>query len=88
MAFTTTNGELTVFGNKRIFTCNFVNDSGSTGGEVVTGLSTVEKILIGHSGSAVVGNAPVYNETLPLNEGSVTVVTDADTSGTFMAIGL
>ena len=90
MSFATSRTETTVFGNKRVFMCDFVSDSGTTGGDITTGLSTVERVLFGHKGSSVVASAPVYNETLPLTNtgGVVTIVTVADTAGTFMAIGV
>lgn len=88
MAFTSTvtrEGELmgrlkTVFGT-------FANNGGSTGGEVVTNLKRVLFFSAQHTGAAVVVSAPVANETFPLDQSDVTLVTVADTSGIWSAIG-
>ena len=65
----------------------FTNTSGSTGGEVETGLKTVIGFQLQHTGSAVVASAPVANESFPLQGGDVTIVTVADTNGVWIAIG-
>jgi len=65
----------------------FTNTSGSTGGEVSTGLKSVESITFTHTGAAVVVSAPVANESFPLAGGDVTLVTVADTNGIWTAIG-
>ena len=88
MAFTATVTSKTVFGNKRIHSGTFVNDGGSTGGDITTGLGTLEQLILQHVASGVVASAPVVNETLPLAGGVATIVTVADTSGTFTAIGV
>lgn len=77
----------TVFGNKKVVYGTFSNDSGSTGGEVETGLDRVDAFLMSHTGSSVVASAPVANETFPLGSGDVTIVTVADTAGVWIAIG-
>lgn len=87
MAFTTTITNQTVFGNKRVVMGTFVSDGGSTGGDIATGLQKVDNIILQHTGAAVVASAPVVNETLPLSGGNVTIVTVANTSGTFIAYG-
>lgn len=74
-------------GSQEMVIGTFENTSGSTGGEVPTGLSHVRYFTAQHTGSAVVANAPVANETFPLNSGDVTLVTDADEDGIWMAIG-
>ncbi|MCG3177331.1 MAG: hypothetical protein MOGMAGMI_02303 [Candidatus Omnitrophica bacterium] len=86
MAFTHTK-EKTVFGNKRIVTGVYTNDGGSTGGNIVTGLSQVEAVFLQPKGSSILANQPVVNEALPLNGGDVTIVTTADEIGSFIAIG-
>lgn len=65
----------------------FANTSGSTGGDIATGLKSVSSITLQHTGTAVVASAPVANETFPLAGGNVTVVTVADTSGVWVAEG-
>ena len=88
MAFVSTQQGSTVIGNKRMAWGTFTNGGGDSGGEVETGLETVEAFDLQSSGSAVVATAPVYNETLPLNGSSVTIVTAADEDGTWLAIGV
>lgn len=67
----------------------YVNDGGSTGGEIVTNLTTIQAFFLQPWGAAVNANQAVVNESFPLlsSTGSVTVVTPADTSGSFLAIG-
>jgi len=86
-SFTDTILKRTVFGDKKVILGKFVNAGGSTGGDIATGLTVVDQVILQHVGSAVVASAPVVNETLPLSSGDVTIVTVANTSGTFMAIG-
>jgi len=88
MAFSTARTEYAVWGNKRVFMCDFSNNGGSTGGAILTGLSTIERVMITGKGAAVHANAPVYNETLPKNGGSLTIVTDANVAGNVIAVGL
>lgn len=70
--------------------CDFTNNAGSTGGDITTGLSTVERVIMSHTGTAVSASAPAANETFPLTNagGVVTIVTTADTTGHFIAIGV
>lgn len=87
MAFTSTKQYSTVAGDRTWVVGTFANTAGSTGGEIETGLKDVDSIQLSHAGSAVVASAPVANETFPIQGGDVTIVTVADTSGTFLAIG-
>ena len=87
MAFTFTIQGQTVFGNKRIVFGTFASSSGSTGGDINTGLSVLETLQLSHTGTTAPANAPAINETLPLNGGVATIVTIADTTGTFLAVG-
>lgn len=88
MAFTYTITHVTYWGDRKVVYGKFASTGGSTGGDIKTGLETVENIQLSHTGAAVVASAPVVNETLPLaNGGDVTIVTVADTAGTFVAIG-
>lgn len=87
MAFTHTTDNKTVFGNKRIVTGVYTSADGSTGGDIVTGLNTVEHVFLQPKGTSVATNQSVVNETLPLASGTVTIVTDANQVGSFMAIG-
>ena len=86
MAFASTITATFVAGSKRIAFGTFTNTSGSSGGDITTGLSVVEHFDLLHIGSAVVTNVPVVNETFPITT-AVTIVTDADADGYWMAIG-
>lgn len=65
----------------------YTSTGGSTGGDIVTGLNIVNHIQLQPKGTAVSANQPVVNETLPLQGGTVTIVTSANEVGTWMAIG-
>jgi len=87
MAFTSTVTQRTVFGDAKVVYGTFTNTSGSTGGDIATGLNTVDFISLAHTGSAVVASDPVANETFPFSGGDVTIVTVADADGLYMAVG-
>lgn len=76
-------------GSKALVYGTFTNDGGSTGGDVTTRLNTVEAFFIQNGGSAIVASTPVVNETFPLinSTGAVTIVTNANDTGYWMAIG-
>jgi hypothetical protein len=74
-------------GNKRWSWGTYTNGSGDTGGDINTGLSLCEVIMLQPGGSAVIATAPVVNETLPVAGSAVTVVTADDEDGTWFAIG-
>jgi predicted membrane GTPase involved in stress response len=65
----------------------FTNGGADTGGDVDTGLSVVDSFVIIETGAAVVANRSVVNETFPLASNAVTIVTDADVDGIWMAWG-
>ena len=88
MAFTYTVNSPTDAAGKKIATGTYTSAGGSTGGDIVTGLRYVECVQLQSKGSAVVADAPVVNETLPLSSGSVTIVTAANEVGNWLAIGL
>ena len=87
MAFTITIDERGVMGDKRYVYGKYVNDGGSTGGEVTTGLSFVNSFQYQEKGSAVVGNRSVVDESFPLSSGDVTLVTNSNETGNFIAFG-
>ena len=87
MAFTPAITKRDVWGDKAVTMGTFTNDGGSTGGNIATGLHLCEAIFLQPSGGAVNANAPVVNETLPVAGSAVTIVTDADATGTFIALG-
>ena len=75
-------------GNKRISRGTFASSGSGTGGDITTGLHSCEFIILQQKGSAVVADAPVVNEDLPLNGGVVTIVTTADAVGYWRAEGV
>ena len=89
MAFTSvrTPDHSTVVGGKRWVYGTYVNDSGSTGGDVDTGLGLCEFMRLQPKGSSVAGNNPVVNETMPVAGSAVTIVTDSNESGQWEAYG-
>jgi len=87
MAFSHTKNQ-TVFGNKRIVYGVYTNSGGSTGGDIDTGLNVVEFISLQPKGTSILANEPVVNETLPLDSGSVTIVTTANEVGSYLALGV
>lgn len=88
MAFAYTVKGKTVMGNKRVAWGTYSNGSGDTGGDIVTGLASVDTFSLQQTGSAVTTGAPVVNETFPLASGTVTIVTDDNADGIWRAEGL
>lgn len=87
MAFTSAITDQTVIGNLRMhygtYSCAAV-----TTGELVTGLSTVNTLMLQSKGTAVTTGASVVNETFPLTGSAVTLITDSGDVGYWIAIGL
>ena len=77
----------TVMGNKRVHFGTFTNGGSDTGGNIDTGLEVCEHLQLTCKGSAVAANAPAVNETFPCAGNAVTIVTDADEDGYWMAVG-
>lgn len=89
MAFASTidrNVQNTV-GDRKVVTGTYASTGGSTGGNIDTGLEWCDFISLQSKGSAVATNAPVVNETLPVAGNAVTIVTDADETGNWIAYG-
>lgn len=60
-----------------------------TGGDIVTGFTTCESCVLGHTGAAVEASVAVCNETFAKATpapGSVTVVCTSGDAGTFIAV--
>ncbi len=87
MAFTSAVLGTTVFGNKRVKWGTFTTSSTETGGDIATGLTRVDMMLLQHSGASDVDDAPAVNETFPLSGGDVTIVHTASADGYWLAIG-
>jgi hypothetical protein len=93
----TINGRILIGDRKMIFG-TFTNNSGSTGGTLPTELRTIENVSLTYIKSAVVSDVAVVNGTLvalstkkvieaTAPAGNIVIVTTADTSGFWMAIG-
>ena len=87
MAFTSAVLGTTVFGNKRVKWGTFTTSSTETGGDISTGLTRVDMMLLQHSGASDVDDAPAVNETFPLSGGDVTIVHTTSADGYWLAIG-
>ena len=86
MAFTDAKTKSSIFGDKAVAWGTYVNDGGSTGGDIDTGLHMCEALFLIKNGAAV-GNSQAVNETFPVAGSAVTIVTDANESGYWFAIG-
>ena len=88
MAFTSTILERTIMGNRR---CNYGSwdADGDDGGNIDTGLEICETIMLQPKGSAGLPDAPVVNETLPVDGAAVTIAngTSTDVDGYWIAWG-
>lgn len=58
-----------------------------TGGDINTGLSIVETMMLTHLGSAVEAAVAVVNETFPMSGSAVTFVCSSSDTGLWLAIG-
>jgi len=85
MAFTQTISDITQAGNRKIVVGTYTA-TGVTGGDINTGLTYIASVQLQPKGSAVT-NAPVVNETMPLNKDGVTIVCGNGEVGTWTAIG-
>ena len=64
----------------------FLSDGGTQGGNIDTGLRMCEG-LVPVMNAAAVGNCMSVNETFPVAGSAVTIVTDANEAGYWLAIG-
>ena len=87
MAFASALVGRDVWGSKCVTWGTFTNGGGETGGDIDTKLHMCEAIFLQYGKSAVIANAPVVNETLPIAGSAVTVVNDDGEDGTWLAIG-
>ena len=86
MAFSFTKTVEQPMGSMRMTMGTFTNGSGDTGGNIRTGLTKVASIQLQPKGSSVLSNMCVVNGTFP-REDPVTIVTDDNADGYWMAIG-
>lgn len=75
-----------IYPGGRIAGGTYTNSGGSTGGDIDTGLPNVCSFVLTPKGSSVSANQSVYNETLPLANGIVTIVTNANEVGSWWAM--
>ena len=85
MAFTSTVTERSIMGNKRVHWGTWTTDT--TGGDIDTGLKSVDFITLQTSGASVSADQSAVNEVLPLNGSDVTIVCTDGTDGYWMATG-
>ncbi len=86
MAFTSTILKRDATAKSRVHTGTFASTGSGVGGDIETGLEKVTHMTFTCEAAAV-GNSPVVDETLPCDGNAVSIVTDADESGTWMAWG-
>lgn len=87
MAFTYAITWRTVMGDKAVYGGSYTSADSSTGGDIVTGLTVVDGFFLAPRASAVSASAPVFNESALPQGGTITIVTIANESGNWMAIG-
>lgn len=89
MAFTATKIFETVMGNQRVVFGKYVNDSGSTGGNINTGLHHCEGMLLTNWGSSIVADGATVNEDFSsaVAGSAITIIATANSSGYWMAFG-
>ena len=87
MAFASAIKKIRVIGSMKIANGTFASSSDGVGGDIDTGLRLCEAITLTSKGSAITTGANVVNETLPVNGSAITIVTDADVTGTWVAFG-
>lgn len=90
MAFTYAVTYRDIEGHKRVLRGTYASSGGSTGGDVITGLATVESFDIQPLAAAAIATQSVVNESLPLSNsnGAVTIVTSSNESGIWEAKGV
>ena len=76
----------TVFGNKRVHWGTYGGAS-QTGGDIDTGLRSVEHMQLTNKGSAVDTGWAAVNESMPCAGSAVTIVNDSAAGGYWLAIG-
>lgn len=88
-AFASAITERLIAGNKIFVYGTYTSSGGATGGDVETDLRVVDAFFLAGHGSAVGTAQDAVNETFPLvnTGGKVTIVTNADEVGQFLAIG-
>lgn len=87
MAFSYTVSDIVIVGDCIASYGTYVNDGGSTGGDINTQTALCIYIKLDGTGEAVVAGKDVAHETFPCAGNAVTIVTAANKSGTWYAVG-
>lgn len=92
MAFTSTINDsgkaiFAIGGGFKMSHGTYASSGGSTGGNIDTGIRECHILLLSPKDTSVESNAPVVNETYPTVGNAVTIVTDANEEGSWLAIG-
>jgi hypothetical protein len=92
MSVTTAILSRSVWGNKLMHFGTYTHSSGGTGGDIVTGMHRCDALFLLPKKSSVASNRSVVNETFPVDGSgtamaAVTIVTDANQDGYWLAIG-
>lgn len=82
MSFTYTRNTADVFGSKRVVSGTYTNSGGSTGGDIVTGLTRIESFESTNNTQAATVNKVLTSG------GTVTITTVADDDGLWQASGV
>lgn len=85
MAFTSTITGYSYWGSKRMNWGTWSTDT--TGGNIDTGLTMCEGIILQYTGEAVVADQPAINETLPIAGSAITIVVASGADGIWRAWG-
>lgn len=76
-----------VLGRLKMTTGTYTNGSGDTGGNIDTGLTMCEMLLLQPKGDSAIATANAVNESFPIAGSAVTVVTADDEDGYWIAFG-
>ena len=87
MAFTSAITKRAVMGSYKVAWGTFTSAGGSTGGNIDTGLTLVHSIQLTTSGASAVADSTSVNETLPADGSAITIVSTANATGYWFAVG-
>jgi hypothetical protein len=90
MAFTSAITQRDIWGSMAVSMGTFASSAGAEGGNIDTGLNRCYGLIVQPGGAAVTSNASVVNKTFTANGltgSAITIVTDADVTGNWMAFG-
>jgi hypothetical protein len=88
MAFTYTVDERTgIWGTRKVCWGTFTNGAGDYGGDIVTPLNKVEWCWLTVKATTCAGTMPTVNETFPLAGGTISIKSEANQDGYWVAGG-